>query len=70
MSEYDYTVSFIADYVIVSTIVITDIDIDREADNLNGESNEEVIIRQASTFVLEQYGFNPNEWANEIEVEK
>lgn len=59
---YAYQVQLVCEHMVISTLVITDIEPDSEEGRYEDETRDETIVREACAKIDEEYGIDPYYW--------
>jgi len=67
--EYYYNVELVCDHMVITTILVTDIEPDSEEGRNEDETRDETIVREACAKIDQEYGFDPYLWVIYTNVE-
>jgi hypothetical protein len=67
--EYNYKVELVCEHIVISTLLITDIEPDSEEGRYEGESRDETIVREACAKIEQEYGIDPYLWVIYTNIE-
>ena len=68
-TDYIYNVELVCDHMVLTTIVITNIEPDSENGRYEGETRDETIVREACAKIDQEYGIDPYSWVIYTNVE-